>query len=962
MITPIPKALFIGLGSTGMDILLELRNLVFEEFGVYKLPVFEYLVIETATVRHKPRDINVKKLQVPDTAKIQQVLSMPGNKMTSRQQAMTQWVDQNLFLRYKSFMDGAEGCRLGGRLILWDCWNEVEKALNDASDSLRNTENIAEAKRYLLEHYRKKQVEVKDDPVIDDDEPPTIYVFGTLCGGTCSGMLLDIGFMLKRFFPKSRRFGFFTIMKPNVAQGMESPAANCCGALKEINYFYHPETSWDFMLPDGKTRATPSMGYTQPYELIYFVSPSNNHNTIEVSQLSQMLGLTLFFDSMCAHTFERAGTFADMPGQPGYQETRKGGWSRSFHSFGISALWYPKYRISGAAACELGLDLCGYAAGHQQKSEKDLVASTKLAQTEWKNLWQFVQKKVLKPGNKDQETDVLQQIRDVITRKVQDENLIQTHSVKMHTVLEHEELTSELRLMINYAGTGIAGLKQDIATQIKTTAHHHLQRNLDIGSFTNYITQMKLLCEEETKRWGNVARQDAISTQKLNRIRQREAKVRRSYAVKSLLLITPAIEDFRQDYVNVFMDEWLKLAQNRSNLYIPELLNTILAALDEMRELIGKRGETIAVLQSKLKEQKERFLTENRPPNVYFVQRLDMKPRDEAALIVSNVKRRPGFSFETDEKALVEFINRDHNIHHLWDDLSAESIRDYIVEFYQRKTLAEIAHFRILDGVDVNVRAQLNALANSAQPYLEFVNSFERFHYYRPSDYIYGNDQRNPNSMNDLKRLIQEPSNIENCSLQNTSLEHMIFIYREERAIWIDSISSYVDLENAYQRFVNHNDTLKQHTHRDPSFYDAEMSVRTRYIEMLLEIAGAVFPEQVFELQGNQYVLYIKDGKLEKPVVLGRAESYRYLGRLSTGKEQVEYKIREALARNFTHEEILQRCNEYGKGVDLELAKERNVGSETTERIIYLSRQRRYLDEFVDTVLPQIYGTSIETK
>ena len=760
MITPIPKALFIGLGSTGMDILLELRNLVFEEFGVYKLPIFEYLVIETATVRHKPRDINVKKLQLPDTAKIQQVLSMPSSKMTPRQKAMASWVDQKLFLRYKSFMDGAEGCRLGGRLILWDCWNDVENALNDAKDSLHNTDKTAETERFLKEHYRKKQVEVKDDPVIINDEPPTIYVFGTLCGGTCSGMLLDIGFILKRFFPRSRRFGFFSIMKPNISENETSPAANCCGALKEINFFYHPDTTWDFILPDGKTCANPEMGYTQPYDLIYFVSPSNRHNNMDVSQLSQMLGLTLFFDSICAHTFERSATFADLPGQPGYQEVRRGGWSRSFHSFGISALWYPKYRISGAAACELGLELCEYASGHQQKSEKLLVVSTQLAQADWKSLWQVVQRKILKPGSQEQEFDVLKQIRDLINHKVQSENLVSTHSIPMNTVLENEEIITELRQIIDYIGTGIPSLKQDIAAQIKSTAHNHLQRNLDIGSLTNYIDQMKKLCEEEAKRWENINRQDTISIQKLNRIRQHEARIRRNFAVKSLFLLSPAIEDFRQDYINVFSDEWLKLAQNRSNLYKKELINTILASLDELRGILGKRGETISALCSKLKEQKERFLTENRPPNVQFLQRFDRNPRDEAALISSGVKQRAGFSFGIDEKALIEFINKDLNISNLWDDLSAESIRDYIIEFYQRKTLAEISQFKILDGVDVNIRAQINTLANSAEPYLELTNSFERFPYYRPSDYVYGNDRNNLNSMVDLKRLIQEPSNL----------------------------------------------------------------------------------------------------------------------------------------------------------------------------------------------------------
>ena len=553
MITPVSKAVFIGLGSTGVNILYELRKLVFEEYGIFKLPIFEYVGIETARVPYKPRDMNILELNIPSTAKIQEELTTQHLSPTLK--AMRSWLDDNIFLRYTSFTDGAAGCRLGGRLLLWDQWAEVERALNDANRSLRDPTEITKAEDLLRAHYRRKQVEVAGDPVVDDN-PPIVYVFGTFCGGTCGGMFFDIGFMLKRFFPKSHSYGIFTVMHPNVPQGEENPAANCYGAIKEANFFYHPHSNWDFLLPDGKTRADPIFA-CHPYNLLYLVSTSNPSCAMDKMQLAQMIAMMLFFDVICAQERERAAALQDLEPLPDYRKVREGGWCCRFHTFGLSALWYPKYRISGVAACDLGLELCEHAAGRRQLAERDQVNIVQLAEEDWRKLWGFVQKKILRPGREDAEVDVLKRIRDVINQKVKDNNLIRTHRLRMNTILENEDFKAQLKSIVNYIDEGMANLRQEIVGRIRSMCKTYLGHRLDIVKLSDYLEVLRKHCEQETSRSTDIDRQDTIAVSTLDGIRRREARVRRNKLIASVFLRIPAIEDFREDYVNVYIDEWM---------------------------------------------------------------------------------------------------------------------------------------------------------------------------------------------------------------------------------------------------------------------------------------------------------------------------------------------------------------------------------------------------------------------
>ncbi len=122
MITP---TLFVGLGTTGTNILKELRKLMSEEYGHLGLPLFRYIAIETnGEVNVQNTDqmkdyerINLINATIPTVIPIRHKLT-PGDPLYNPQ--LVNWLDPELLkIEAGSFIAGASNIRMAGRLCLW---------------------------------------------------------------------------------------------------------------------------------------------------------------------------------------------------------------------------------------------------------------------------------------------------------------------------------------------------------------------------------------------------------------------------------------------------------------------------------------------------------------------------------------------------------------------------------------------------------------------------------------------------------------------------------------------------------------------------------------------------------------------------------------------------------------------------------------------------------------------------
>ena len=109
----IKPTLFVGLGTTGTEILKTLRKLMSEEFKKSGLPLFRYIAIETrdAETGNNPRNsedyeqITVVNATIENTEPIKNQLDSAQPNYNPH---LTDWLDNRLPIHIQSFKDGRE--------------------------------------------------------------------------------------------------------------------------------------------------------------------------------------------------------------------------------------------------------------------------------------------------------------------------------------------------------------------------------------------------------------------------------------------------------------------------------------------------------------------------------------------------------------------------------------------------------------------------------------------------------------------------------------------------------------------------------------------------------------------------------------------------------------------------------------------------------------------------------------
>ena len=396
----IHPTLFVGLGTTGLKILKSLRQLMFEEYGPDGLPIFRYLSIETdggidAADKGLTDGIEIVKATIPATAPIRDKLNDAHPKFNPH---LKEWLGPELLDYVAAFAAGAANIRMAGRLCLWENWGAVKGALELGQASISAPATIADAVGSLTKHYAAKGLPIPADGPIDVKET-NVYIVGALCGGSCSGMLTDVAYFCKNLLGAGATknvYGIFTMYDAGQAAGKDAAiavrAANCYAALWELNYYSFLRTTYDITFPSGQRVRTTE----PPFDYVGFVSRSNRTGGIfskpdasfDENGLNFMVALNLFADTAGDTDGQKNAILTDAKSFTGIGELKqvpKGQipmMVRVMASFGLTAVWYPKYRIATAAACLVSQSLCENWLG----THVDQLGTVTQAKKEWKTI------------------------------------------------------------------------------------------------------------------------------------------------------------------------------------------------------------------------------------------------------------------------------------------------------------------------------------------------------------------------------------------------------------------------------------------------------------------------------------------------------------------------------------------------------------------------------------------------
>ena len=348
------RILLVGLGSTGAMICNQvLDRIAWTYQSPGSVPWLRCVVLETADVTTEQR---VRKqarfihLKVSRTS-YSHLINNPESYRDSMD--FSAWDIPSLTGDADAIDTGAKGVRILGRLALLfpENFARVSLALNEELATLESLDAQAAA-----DHFNEGQ----ETPVrLNLSSEVSVYVVGTLAGGTASGTFIDMGYLLQSLPGKSRSTtGLFLLPSASTPTGHSHMLANAYAALVELNHFSSERSRYSVQYPTspGQRWIAPGQG-TRPYGTFYLAQVQGGAKD-DYPRLVTACADYVYADLLGRSAFERDARRADI--LTSFHQRDKEGATQKFLTFGLSSIEFPYARV--AKACALRLARNGFEA------------------------------------------------------------------------------------------------------------------------------------------------------------------------------------------------------------------------------------------------------------------------------------------------------------------------------------------------------------------------------------------------------------------------------------------------------------------------------------------------------------------------------------------------------------------------------------------------------------------------
>lgn len=893
MINP---SIFIGLGSTGTDILEHLQLLVLEEYGVPSLPVFKYLGIETNGSHMPTAGVGVKNEIEMIYPTINSTLSIKDKLLKGERPYLEDWLDEGILdIPGNSFTMGTSNIRQAGRLCLWENWARICEALNDAKAKVTNNTNIRETIRLLREYYSRvgKKVNLSEDVV---GIIPSIYMVGSLCGGTCSGMFVDVAYYLRHLFGlwaanyanrlNTKIQGMFTVLDEKLLSrsgmpDLEKWAANCWGSLLELDFYSHPSSLWEVRFPDGvNVRSNDT-----PLDYTYLVSCSGQGGTFwkadgrepDLDGLSHMVAMVLFTEAVGDLYGRKEEIRTDFRGF-----TRAGVPNRDEHmpvlaSCGISAIWYPKYRISLAVACQIAEKLC-----RRWQGAPDTLDQTGIEE-EARGLWEQILDENMALLTKKPGGSIEGEIKEAFDK--QRPKLMATpmtrimEKIDLRGMLEGFKEEGEADKIISnqlaiFKKSCIEALKKAVIQRI-----NRVQNLSDADRFLEVLDQQidKTVSELPT-------RYPAITPFFIEEV---EEKTRIDIWTRLSLKTKEVSKEKRQ---GIFNDCYHYLMATLKHLRGFWARGT----LGELREILGvgvAPSSEKAMAMRTLKQEIAEMLTKLHTSIERLQERAeiarDIRHEESVEVIANNEHNNIDEDIRVLKGKLTVAGSR------IWKDLFNQiftiregdvSRREWLYDFLrhgeneiisritspiQRMSLRSVEGFNIAADIQRKLdRGTMVLLAKRALPYVGLSGNLVSLH--RPPSFLCGNDDEGMGNIKSLSDLLSDTASQNRISFGKTirtpEMDHLLIFYTEQGLLYMDENLTTCELFRKRYLDVVAKDPYELHTRKGGRIhFDVRMESRRQEAEKLLRIARELFSKRdgtqsdIFEVTREGFIFRYVD-------------------------------------------------------------------------------------------------------
>lgn len=281
MATKIRRALFIGLGGTGMTALLHTKKILYDNYGEIP-PMLGFLGIDTdGGVYNKSleaRDGTLISLETAEQLPIS-VRNPTAIYRVGKGQEKYGWIAPGNENGLTVLSKGAGQLRSNGRFAITEKERDVRIQIQAKINQIANAK-----------HIDNRDYEPLDSSV-------DVHVVFSLCGGTGAGTFINLAYILKDLLPDCKISGYAVMAE--VFRAMLTGAAvsrvrsNSYGAIKDLDYLMSltPASSGvKIEMFDGV-----KIENTRPFNALYLIDNKNSDNDTytHVDQLSEMISLAL---------------------------------------------------------------------------------------------------------------------------------------------------------------------------------------------------------------------------------------------------------------------------------------------------------------------------------------------------------------------------------------------------------------------------------------------------------------------------------------------------------------------------------------------------------------------------------------------------------------------------------------------------------------------------------------------
>ncbi len=366
--------IIIGLGGTGKEVLLRIRRQFVEKYGsINDFPIISYLYIDTDNAPSeesgiaRERDYLINEIDFHPAEKIFNPVN-PSDYIYRIQDVphIKEWLSTTGEIAKLGTMNtGAGQIRPAARLAFFHNYDEIVSKLTAAKSRITDSRSI----NMVKELHKIKNV---------NTDKINVYVITSVSGGTGSGMLIDMGFLIRSIF-RNQAVSTCYIVLPKIYQsyGKERVFANGYAALKEFEYYNLKNTfevSWK--------KNEPHKFQPGVFDDTYIIDGENSKNLSLSDQnnrdIYKMLADTIFQDfSNSDFANYKRGVRVNLVQYkqrlwPDDNSITDNTYSRKYSTLGQAMISIPVDRIIISCAYKLCEDIINYYLTYAEGSQSDV--------------------------------------------------------------------------------------------------------------------------------------------------------------------------------------------------------------------------------------------------------------------------------------------------------------------------------------------------------------------------------------------------------------------------------------------------------------------------------------------------------------------------------------------------------------------------------------------------------------